>query len=86
MADTQAQLDSAIAGVATQVSTLSTELTQAVADLEAKIASSGTPTDFTPEVTQLSNIASALTAAGAAITAADPGPATTDSGSTSTAS
>jgi hypothetical protein len=70
---TQQDLDNAIAGLTTQITTLGTDLTQAISDLEAKIAASPTPLDFSAEVASLQGIASGLTSLTSTVTAADPG-------------
>lgn len=73
MSATQADLDNAITAVQTAVNDLGTQLTQAIADLEAKIAGSGSTIDFSPEVTSLQNIATGLANLSTQVKAADPG-------------
>jgi len=79
MAQTQAQLDAAIASVQAAVTQLGADQTTAIAALLAKIATlptgAGGSVDFTPEVTSLQTIATKLTSLDAAAVAANP-PAT----------
>jgi len=73
--DGQDVLDSSLTTVETDLAALGTELTTAIADLEAKAA--GTPIDFTPEVTRLQAVAATLTSLTASATSADPGAGST---------
>jgi hypothetical protein len=77
MSDTQAQLDAAIAAVVTITTQLGTDLNATITALLAKIAAlQGQPPpptiDFTPEVTQLQEIAATLTTLDQTATAANP--------------
>lgn len=72
---TQADLDTAIAGVTTAVNTLGTDLTKAIADLQAKITASGTPIDLSSEMASLTAIATTAQGFDASTVAADPGAA-----------
>lgn len=72
MAATLTDIDNELTAIEGIDSTLATAVTTTLADLEAKIASSGTTTDFTPELTRLQNIATALSAVQTSATAADP--------------
>ena len=71
MSDSQAEMDTEIGVVAAALTGLQTALTTALADLQAKAA--GSAIDFTPELTQLQNIANSLGNLTSTTTAADPG-------------
>ena len=69
---TQADLDAALASVTTAVNQLGTDLTAAIAALEAKIAAAGTPIDLTTEIAGLQAVATEATNLDAAAIAANP--------------
>jgi hypothetical protein len=69
---TQADLDAALNTVGTAVNQLGTDLTAALAALEAKIAAAGTPIDLTAEIAKANSIATQLTNLDASAVAANP--------------
>ena len=71
MADTQQDLDTALTNIEGQITTLGTDLQKTISDLEAKITALGTGVDFTPEVSRLQAIGTALTQFDAEATTAD---------------
>jgi Bacterial Ig-like domain (group 3) len=85
MSTTLAQLDAEITVLAGIDTTLAAAVSKAIADLQAKASGSGI--DFTPELTNLQNIATALGNVQTAATQADPGaPASTLATTTTTLS
>ena len=75
MAEDQAQLDTAIAAVGTEITALGTALNTSLTDLLAKIASNPNApvADFTSEVTLLQGFATQLSSLQATAAADDPG-------------
>lgn len=77
MAATQQDLDNAISQIESAVSTLGTDLTQAIKDLQDKINAGGGTADLQPEVDRINAIAQNLATFDASAKAADPGPIVT---------
>lgn len=66
-----ADIDAELTTIEGEDAALATSVTQVITDLEAKAAGSGI--DFTPELTRLKNIATAITTVTSTAAAADPG-------------